>query len=258
MVVASVLKTTLAPALIGVASWVARRWGPSAGGWFAALPLTSGPVVLVLALQRGPVFAAEACVGTLLALTSLAAYALVYGWSARWLGWVGSTTSACAAYLCCTWLLWTFPTPLPTAFLVVCAVLAAIVRLMPTGAETGRPASTPYWDIPARMAAAIALIWILTSAAGVLGPRVSGLLMPFPIAVSILAGAIHHFEGTPAARLLLRSMVGGLFSFAVFFLVIGATITIWNLASAFFAATLGAMIVHAGVWRWLRGGRRYE
>lgn len=44
-----IIKVVLAPALIGVASWVSRRWGASAGGWFAALPLTSGPVVLVLA-----------------------------------------------------------------------------------------------------------------------------------------------------------------------------------------------------------------
>jgi len=252
MIAVSLLKTTLAPALIGIASWVARRWGPSAGGWFAALPLSSGPVVLVLTLQRGHAFGAEACIGTLLALTSLSAYALVYSWSAQWLSWVWSTISACAAYLSCTFLLHTFLTPLLASFLVVCAILAITVRLMPFGVRSPRPAPPPAWDIPVRMAAAVALIWILTSAAGALGARTSGLLTPFPIAVSIMAGAVHHFEGTSAARLLLRSMVAGLFSFAVFFLVVGAMIATWSVASAFLAATLGAMFVHAGVWRWLR------
>jgi hypothetical protein len=46
------LKILVAPALIALASWVARRWGPSIGGWFVALPLTSGPTLWLLALDR--------------------------------------------------------------------------------------------------------------------------------------------------------------------------------------------------------------
>ncbi len=55
-----VLKLVLTPVLIGGASLGARRWGPTVGGWIVSLPLTSGPVVLFLALDRGPAFAVAA------------------------------------------------------------------------------------------------------------------------------------------------------------------------------------------------------
>ena len=55
-----VLKALLAPLLILLATLAGRRWGPGVGGWLAGLPLTSGPVSLILALEQGPEFAARA------------------------------------------------------------------------------------------------------------------------------------------------------------------------------------------------------
>src|SRR5262245_36867174 len=94
-----VLKLVLAPALIGMASWIARRWGPACGGWFVALPLTSGPALLILSLEQGPRFTAQAGVGAMLAVIALAAFALAYGWSARRSGWGASSLAGCLAYL---------------------------------------------------------------------------------------------------------------------------------------------------------------
>ena len=59
------LKLLLAPLLILLATLAGRRWGPAVGGWLAGLPLTSGPVSLILALEQGPEFAARAALGTL-------------------------------------------------------------------------------------------------------------------------------------------------------------------------------------------------
>jgi hypothetical protein len=141
-------KTILAPALIGAASWLTRWYGPAAGGWFAALPLTSGPVVLVLEIQHGPVFAAEACVGILLALISLCAFVLVYSWSAATLNWAGSSALGCAAYLCSTCLLRYLPVRLAMAFLLACVVLAATFRCMPTGLTTNLPTESKRGRFP--------------------------------------------------------------------------------------------------------------
>ncbi|MFI5262847.1 MAG: hypothetical protein ACHQZR_09870, partial [Candidatus Limnocylindrales bacterium] len=58
-----VLKLGLTPILIAGASLAARRWGPSMGGWIVALPLTSGPVLVFLAVDHGLPFAASASVG---------------------------------------------------------------------------------------------------------------------------------------------------------------------------------------------------
>jgi hypothetical protein len=254
-------KLILSPALIGLASWVSRRWGAAAGGWCAALPLTSGPVVLILAMERGPVFAEQASLGALMALVSLAAFALVYSWSAsgaRWSGtrearglpWGWSSVAGCVAFLACTVALRTVSLSLPWAFVIACLVLFGALRAMPAHATRGAVAPVRWWDIPLRMALAAILVAALTRAAGAFGARMSGLLTPFPIGGTILAGFTHAFEGAAAASQLLRGLVAGLFSFAVFFLVTGLAITRWDTATTFASATLVTLTFHAAAWRW--------
>jgi hypothetical protein len=247
-----ILKTLVVPALIGLTSWVARRWGHDVGGWLVALPLTSGPVMLILALERGRGFARQACIGALLAIISLSAFALAYGWLARSLSWRRSSTLACAAYLACTWLL-QFPSApgIGWIFAITCVVLAVTIRLMPTGLWLRASAPTPPWDIPLRMVLAAVIVWGLARAAGNVGPRMSGLLTPFPIAATILAAFTHHFEGSAAAGQFLRSLLMGLFSFAVFLLMVGLALTQYTVIVGFAAATLGTLAFHAGAWRWV-------
>ena len=60
-----VWKLVLTPALIAAASLAGRRWGHAVSGWLVGLPLTSGPVALFLALERGTTFAADASLGSL-------------------------------------------------------------------------------------------------------------------------------------------------------------------------------------------------
>jgi hypothetical protein len=243
------LKATLSPALIGIASWVGRRWGASAGGWCAALPLTSGPVMVAIALERGPAFAAQASLGTLLALISLAAFILIYAWIARRASWRWSSLAGCAAYLACTAALRDVSISLPLAFAIVCLVLLATLRVMPApaGVMLSRASRSVrvWWDIPLRMLLAAILVITLTSIADTLGPRLSGLLTPFPIAVTILAAFTQHFEGPDAAARLLRGLAAGLFSFAMFFLVAGLAITLWSVTLTFTVATLTALACHA-------------
>lgn len=59
------LKLTITPSLIYLASLASKRWGHAVGGWIVALPLTAGPVVFFLALENGHAFAASAAVGCL-------------------------------------------------------------------------------------------------------------------------------------------------------------------------------------------------
>jgi hypothetical protein len=252
-----ILKIFLAPALIGLATWVGRRWGPAAGGWFAALPLTSGPVVLVLALERGPRFARDASVGVLLALLSLASFALAYSWSSQRSRWPLSSVMGCTAYLTCTWLLQDIVLSPSWAFLLACAALVTAIYAIPTSVEARQLSSVPlWWDIPFRMALAAILVVGLTLVARALGPHLSGLLTPFPIAATILAACAQYFEGPAAARQLLRGLLIGLFSFAVFFLVLSLLITRGEIGSAFITACAAALGFHAGAWRHLRGPLR--
>lgn len=59
------LNVAVTPALIIAAALAGRRWGEEVGGWFVALPLTSGQVLFMVALERGSHFAVGAAGGAL-------------------------------------------------------------------------------------------------------------------------------------------------------------------------------------------------
>ena len=94
------------------------------------------------------------------------------------------------------------------------------------------------------MVAALAIVLVITGTAASLGPRLSGLLSPFPVYATVLAVFTHEFEGALAATRLLRGVIVGMFSFALFFGILAWRLAEWNLAWAFGAATLGAIVMH--------------
>ena len=92
------LKLTLAPLLVALATLVARRWGPKVGGIVVGLPLSTGPIFLFLAIDQGLGFAERACIGILFGLVGLAAFALVYTAVSRYAGWGVSIILAAVAF----------------------------------------------------------------------------------------------------------------------------------------------------------------
>lgn len=237
-------KLILVPILIGVLSLAGRRWGPAVGGWLAGLPWTSGPVALFLALEQGTPFASTAAQGTLMGLVAVAGFCLAYSATAKRRGWRASLLAGWAAFLVITPALNRLTLSLGVAFGGTLVVLAAITAMLPEGGveETRRP--SPWWEIPLRMAAALAMVLLITGAASSLGPRLSGLLSPFPIYATVLAVFTHQFEGAAAAVRLIRGVMVGSFSFALFFAILAGTLSAWSLATAFGAAILGAIVTH--------------
>jgi hypothetical protein len=130
------------------------------------------------------------------------------------------------------------------AFGGVVAALAVTLWLMPTKNVTAVDTPPPLWDVPARMVIATAFVLLLTGLADALGARLSGLLAPFPIFASVLAGFTHRFQGATAASRLLRGVVLGSFSFAVFFLVVALMMESAGIAITFACATLAAFALH--------------
>lgn len=239
-----VLKLVLAPILILLATMAGRRWGPAMGGWLAGLPLTSGPVSLVLALEQGPEFAARAALGTLFGLISLSAFCLAYGIAARKLAWGASLAAALAAFGASTLAFEGVTLPLGLAFGLVCAVLAAVGAAM-VGHGPPRPAPRLVaGDLAVRMALAALLVLLLTSVAGALGPALAGSLSPIPVFGALLAVFAQREQGAAAAVQLLRGMVLGSFGFAAFLLMVGGLLDRLAVMPTYALASAGALGVH--------------
>src|SRR5437588_5450070 len=98
-------KLIVCPLLIGAASLAGRRWGPSIGGWLIGLPLTSGPVVLFLALDQGTEFASAASQAIMLGIVSVGMFCLTYGWLARKLDWLPTVLAGWLAVFASTFVL---------------------------------------------------------------------------------------------------------------------------------------------------------
>jgi hypothetical protein len=242
------LKLVLTPVLVGTASLAGRRWGPVVSGWFVGLPLTSGPIAFFLALNDGVAFAAATAVGTLAGAISQAVFCLAYGWLALRRGWFVTLLASCLAFAASTVALQRLTLSMRSLFLMVILVLVVVLRLMPgrTEAVSSAVGPPPRWDIPARMIVATAFVLLLTGMAPALGPRLTGLLAPFPLYAAVLAVFAHQQRGPASAAGVLQGLLLGLFSFAGFFFVLAALIESVSIAPAFAAAIAVALALQAG------------
>lgn len=177
---------------------------------------------------------------------SQAAFCIVYAWIARRMAWPFALTAGCMAFALATAALTPIAPPLPVLALAVVVALCVAVRAMPrTAKDAGVRTPPPMWDLPARMVVATAFVIVLTASAGALGPRLTGLLAPFPLYAAVLTVFAHAFDGGDAAASVLRGLLLGLFAFAAFFLVLAVMLSTVGIGAAFATAVAVALALHA-------------
>jgi len=254
------LKLVLTPTLIAVATLAGRRFGPSISGWLVGLPFTSGPVSLFLALEQGTGFAAAAAAGSIAGVAASAGFAVAYAATARRFGWPASLAVASLAFAVAVMLLRALPlesgVPLPLLALYAGGVASAIVgiRLISAPGVLEQAPAAPRWDLPVRMVVATGLVVVITGAAPLLGPTLSGLLTTYPVYAGVLAVFAHAQRGGAAAAQVVRGLCYGIIAFATFFLAIGALIDRAGIVPAFAAAAAGAIVVQATTLARIRKG----
>lgn len=239
------LKLALSPALILIASLVARRWGVLVAGWIAGFPLTSGPVSIFLAVEQGPGFAAQAAVGTLVGVVAMIVFCFVYARMAPRHDPLSSLLGGIAAMLLATSVLLALDPPLPETLVLLLATIILSLAAIPRAPEAAPSGDPPWWDIPARMAVAVGLVIGLTEFAEILGPDLSGFISPVPVFASVLAVFTHRHDGGNAAAELLRGVIIGSVAFVCFFLVVAFALSRLDILTAYGLATAASMVVNA-------------
>jgi hypothetical protein len=246
------LKLILTPLLIALATVAGRRWGPGVSGWLVGLPLTSGPISFILTWQDGRLFAAHAAVGTLGGLSSVCFFCLAYALIAARLTWPAASGVAIAVFLLSA-LLWTvLSLPLIPTIGVLAAAIAVTSLLMPRRTADAPAPDRPRWDLPLRMVIATGFVVSLTAASAALGPRLSGLISPFPIFGVVLAAFAHRVAGADSAARVMRGMVIGSLGFAGFFVVVACLLPVWSIGGTYLLATGVALGVNGVTLRVVR------
>jgi hypothetical protein len=243
-------KLVLTPLLIASASLAGRRWGALLSGWLIALPLTSGPIALFIALDLGPTAGAAAATGALVGATAQVAFALAYvGASRRW-GWVASLGAASLAFVGATIMVaFVVPPEPPLLFglaLVVVAAGLAILRQRPADAplEVIQPGR---WDIPARAIVATTLVLLISASAPIIGGHAAGVIATYPVYISVLTSFAHRLAGPGQAIAVVRGLLLGLPGFSTFFLVVATTLPGWPTLAAFGAALASAIAINVAI-----------
>jgi len=241
------IKLLIAPSLIAVATVVSRRWGPAAGGWIAGLPLTSGPLSLIFALEFGHEFARRAAEATILGLSAVVIFAAAYARIAVVRSPVVSLCGSLGAYLVAAAVLRLLPISLMSATGVLLAVIGAAMVSLGSSRPVEAPLSAPPWDIPSRMAVSVVIVLALAFLGSIVSPELVGLLSPFPVFAGIMGVFTHLVGGWQAAQRLLRGIVLGSLAFGTFFVVVASLVGRMPLAICYGIASGAALAVNAGL-----------
>jgi hypothetical protein len=237
------LKLSLAPALIAASTHVARRFGPRVGGVVVGLPLSSGPVALILALQAGPGFAAHLARGFLAGVACQAAFALAYTrLCGPRRGWRLATLTGTVAFVATGAVLAPVALAAPALLLCALASVGLALRLAPA-AHVVPPRAPSRGDLPVRMLLATALLLGLTTLAPALGAAASGVLACFPLLVTLLAVFAHREEGAEAAIAIYRGFLVGLLSLTAFAATLAALLERLPVLGTFAIATAAALAI---------------
>lgn len=242
------LKLAIAPSFIGLLSLIARRYGHRAAGWLVALPVNTGSILFVLAITEGPAFAATSALGALLGVVSLSAFSIGYARASLRFGWAACLGVAGAAFAASTLLLTRVPALVFLDAAAAAGSIGVVLLVLPRPREPVRSVPAPRWEIPLRMLTAALLVLAITTAAGSLGPQLSGLLSPIPVFTITLVIFTHSREGPAPILVFLAGLQYGMLSFAAFCAVVAVTLVPYGVGIAL-AAGLGACLAVSALIR---------
>ena len=233
-------KILLVPTIIALISLAGRYWGAGISGLLGGLPIIAGPILVFLAIDHGVSFAESSAQAALCGVVSIGLFCLMYAVASRRVGVFASIVFGLIGFGIGTGFFSVFQFSLVPTFGLVILILVGFLKVFPNYSVSELTYQTSTKDILFRMFAAACLVLLITCTSQALGSRLSGLLAPFPIAGTILAGFTHFNCGADASRRLLDGFLKGLFGMAVFDFIfayqlssLGITLTV--LLAAIFA-----------------------
>lgn len=201
------------------------RMGPTAGGMLAGLPIVVGPGLVFLAVDESPVFVAQTATFALLSLSATQAFMLAYLLAARRVAPAPAVSLAFIGWLV-TALILANVVAGPFPALALFAVSVVFARFV------GKRMRVPGLPIQSRdtlmalvLRAGLAgiLVGAITAASSWLGPHYSGLLIAYPVGMTVIAASVHLRYGAAKVIDTLYATALGTTSIASFCFVVALT-----------------------------------
>lgn len=242
----ALLKIAAIPLLLWAVSTLARRFGPMVAGVVNGLPLISGPISFVVALEQGADFALDAAWGAYPGMTCLVVFGLCYAHFGRRFDWSVAVVASFAVYAACACLAGVLSLPQPLWAPVALAALFIGIRCLPSPVadEAGLPpprSKGPYLQ----MAGGAALMTFITLSAQFVGPTFSGMFMFFPVIGSLLGGYFLRARCVNAVIFLFKGTFWGALTGWSFMMTLACTLPRFSIAVSYLAAVAAALSMSA-------------
>jgi hypothetical protein len=240
------LKLFLVPSLIAAITLIGRRWGPLIAGCLSGFPVVVGPILLLVSIEYGPVFAAGAASAALNAVLGNVVFSLGYAWAAIRFSWWISLPAALAGYTVAELALSAFSIPLTLSLVLTLGGIWLGARAFPKNIAVRSAATPSPAELPARMLAGAMLVLLVTLFANHLGPRASGVFAMFPVMACVLACFSHPASGAGFVIRLLQGMIANFYSPVTFCFVLALALPELGTTRGFLIALACAMLAQAG------------
>ncbi|MEM5389217.1 hypothetical protein VSR68_37535 [Paraburkholderia phymatum] len=250
------LKLALVPGFLAALTMAGRAWGPSVAGWLAGLPVVAGPIVLLLALERGTAFAAQASAASIAAIAASEAFNLTYAWTCRTCRWPVALGAGLLAWAVVAASLVRLPATLAWSLAAACVAVAVSRAGLPRVAGAVPSARIGVADLVTRMMAGALLTLAVTTLSASMGAAWSGMLSVFPLLGIVLAVSTQRAHGVGCVALLMRGMVIGRASFAAFFAVVALMLPTLGVLPAFACGAVMSVLVQGATKRLIAMSRK--
>ncbi len=240
------LRILLAPLAVLVGTVAQRRFGHAISGLIVGLPLTSLPLLWLVALQHGTAFASSMTSALLVGSIAEAVVLWLYARLTTHVSPLVALGGTLAAFAIVTGAVNLLKLSAVLAALLTAAGFALALRLWPANTGDAAPSSgrSRLW---LRLVLSAVFTLVIVSLAGRLGPVVSGLVDALPAMSLMMAFMTHQDHGANASSTFLRGVTRGSYSYLVAMLVLAETLRGGNLLFAFASAMGAALAVQAGV-----------
>jgi hypothetical protein len=241
-----VLKISLSPLLVAAGSLAQRRWGQAVGGRIVGLPLTSLPLLYLLAVADGTRFAAAAATASLAGTSAQAVLTWAYARAAGRHGPAVSVASCLAAFGVVLAGLDAVPLSPAVGAAVGSLVLVVVLVGWPRRSGAAVPETAAAPSLVLRMALAGGFALAVSEAAAPLGAHLAGLVTALPVLSVVMFALTHREEGAAAAQEFAHGVARGSFSVIAALAVLAVVLPTGHLAAAFVGAVGASLLAQAG------------
>jgi hypothetical protein len=240
------LRVLLAPLAVLIGTMAQRRFGHAISGLIVGLPLTSLPLLWLVALQHGTAFASSMTGALLVGSIAEAVVLWLYARLTTHLSPTLALGGTLVAFALVAGVVNLLKLSIILAALITAVGFAVALRLWPANANDSSPQSgrSRLW---LRLSLSAVFTFVIVALAGRLGPVVSGLVDALPAMSLMMAFMTHQDHGAESSSTFLRGVTRGSFSYVVAMLVLAETLRSGSVVLAFVMGMGAALVVQAGV-----------